>query len=222
MKTGCAKSCLNSYLWKVAAIPVVLFMALAFCPTAFAQDVIDEWGSVKIPPPPELKPVKLNPATTALLLLDFNSQTCSMDRRPRCVASVPGVSKLLKSARAKGVSVIYSLSVGATVADIAKDLMPLKGEPAVTSGPDKFLGTELEKILRDKKIETVIVTGTAANGAVLYTASGAAFRGFNVIVPVEGISAETLYAEQYVIWNLVNAPRVSAKTTITRLGMIGF
>jgi nicotinamidase-related amidase len=189
---------------------------------AFAQDVIDEWGSVKIPPPPELKQVKLNPATTALLVLDFNSQTCNMDRRPRCVASIPGVSKLLKSARTKGVSVIYSLSVGAAVSDIAKDLMPVKGEQAVTSGPDKFLGTELEKMLRAKKIETVIVTGTAANGAVLYTASGAAFRGFNVIVPVEGISAETLYAEQYVIWNLANAPRVSAKTTITRLGMIGF
>jgi nicotinamidase-related amidase len=37
----------------------------------------------------------------------------------------------------------------------------------------------------------VIAVGTAANGAVLYTASAAAFRGMNVIVPVDGISSAT-------------------------------
>ena len=62
-------------------------------------------------------------------------------------------------------------------------------EPHVLSGPDKFRNTDLEKILKDKGITTVIVVGTAANGAVLFTASGAAFRGMNVIVPVDGMSA---------------------------------
>ncbi len=128
----------------------------------------------------------------------------------------------MAGARAKGVSIIYSLSPGAAAADISKELSPVAGEPVVTSGPDKFLGTDLEKILKAKGIETVIVTGTAAHGAVLYTASGAALRGINVIVPVDGVSAESLYAEQYVVWNLANAPRVSAKTTITRTGMIGY
>jgi nicotinamidase-related amidase len=222
MKTDYARSCRNGSLWMIAAIPVALFMALVICQTACAQDVIVEWDGIKAPPTPALKQIKVNPATTALLLLDFNSQTCNMERRPRCVDSIPLVKKFLDSARSKGVSVIYSLSAGASVADIAKELMPVSGEPAVTSGPDKFLGTQLDQILRTKKIQTVIITGTAANGAVLYTASGAALRDFNVIVPVEGISAETLYIEQYVIWNLANAPRVSAKTTITRLGMIGF
>jgi len=46
----------------------------------------------------------------------------------------------------------------------------------------------LEKILNDKGIKTVVVAGTAAQGAVLNTASQAAFRG--VIVPVDGMSAE--------------------------------
>jgi len=218
MKTTCSGSPRKGISRLLAALLFCLFMY----GTAVAQDVIDEWDRVKAPPPPALKQVKLNPATTALLLLDFNFQTCNMERRPRCVESVPRVSKLLDLARAKGVAAVYSLSAGASVTDITRQLMPLKGEPVVTSGPDKFLGTKLEEILKAKKIDTVIVTGTAANGAVLYTASGAALRGYNVIVPVEGISAETLYAEQYVIWNLANAPRVSTKTTITRLGMIGF
>ena len=36
--------------------------------------------------------------------------------------------------------------------------------------------------------------GTSSNGAVLYTASGAALRGMNVIIPVDGISAVDPYA----------------------------
>jgi nicotinamidase-related amidase len=187
-----------------------------------AGTIVDEWSGVKIPPPPEVKPVTLKPATTALLLLDFNSQTCNLKSRPRCIESIPAVKKLLADARAKGVAVVYSLSPGAKAADISTELTPLEVEPVVTSGPDKFLGTDLEKILKEKKIETVIVTGTAAHGAVLNTASGAAFRGMNVIVPVDGISAESLFPELYVVWNLANAPRVSAKTTITRIGLIKF
>ena len=31
-----------------------------------AQTIIDEWSSVKVPPPPELKPVTADPKTTAL------------------------------------------------------------------------------------------------------------------------------------------------------------
>jgi nicotinamidase-related amidase len=187
-----------------------------------AQTIVDQWSEVKIPPPPELKEININPATTALLLLDFNSQTCNMKNRPRCIESIPAVRKLLGDARSKGVSVVYSLSPGAEVKDIAAELAPITGEPVVTSGPDKFLNTDLEKILKEKKIETVIVTGTAAHGAVLYTASGSALRGMNVIIPVDGLSAESLFPELYTVWNLANAPRVSAKTVITKTGLIKY
>ena len=58
--------------------------AIALSP-ASAQTIIDEWASVKAPPPPELKPVTADVKTTALLLLDFGKQNCG--QRPRCVAS---------------------------------------------------------------------------------------------------------------------------------------
>ena len=148
----------------------------------FSQTIIDEWGTVKAPQAPELKMVTIDPATTALLLLDFNKQTCNEKTRPRCISSIPVMAGFLAKARAKGVKVIYSLSPGASVTDIAKELTPMAGEPVVTSGPDKFFGTDLEKIIREKGVTTVIVTGTAAHGAVLYTASGAALRGFKVLV----------------------------------------
>jgi hypothetical protein len=70
-----------------------------FSSLASAQTIIDEWATVKAPPPPALKGVTIEPKTTALLLLDFNKQTCNSERRPRCVASIPKVANVLKDAR---------------------------------------------------------------------------------------------------------------------------
>ena len=195
---------------------VIFFSFLVITSPLSAQDVIAEWNSVKTPPAPQITDVTVNPKTTALLLLDFNKQTCNAERRPRCIASIPTMKKLLDYARSKGMLVVYSLSAGAVSGDIAADLAPVAGDPVVVSGPDKFMGTDLEKILKERGIKTVIVTGTAAHGAVLYTASGAALRGIQVIVPVDGMSAESVFAEQYVAWNLVNAPRISTMVTLTR------
>jgi len=206
----------------VAVVWSVLFIFLFMQGILFAQSVVDEWQAVKTPPPPELKEVTIDPSTTALLLLDFNKQTCNVKTRPRCISSIPAVANLLKKVRDNGAKVIYSLSAGATVADIAQELIPAAHEPVVTSGPDKFLGTDLEKIIKEKGIKTVIVTGTAAHGAVIYTASGAALRGIKVVVPVDGISADNTYAEQYTVWHLMNAPRVSNQVTLTKTTSINF
>lgn len=209
-------------VWSLFPLLFALLSISSFLiPTTLeGQDIIAEWNSVRTPPPPEVKDVTVDPTTTALLLLDFNKQTCNPERRPRCIASIPRMKKLLDFARSKGVFVVYSLSAGAVPGDIATELAPMGGDPVVTSGPDKFMGTDLEKILKERGIKTVIATGTAAHGAVLYTASGAALRGMQVIIPVDGMSAENPYAEQYVAWNLVNAPRISALSVLTRTDRI--
>lgn len=189
---------------------------------ARAQTIVDEWASVQVPPPPVLKPVTVDPKTTALLMLDFNYQTCKQ-RRPRCDASIPKVKTLLTAARAAGVQVAYSLGGGSkSSADIAPELAATAGEPVVSSGVDKFVNTDLEKILKDKGITTVIVVGTAANGALLYTASGAVMRGFKVIIPVDGVSADNTYAEQFVAWQLANAPVISPSMTLTTIDNVKF
>lgn len=185
-----------------------------------AADIIAEWNMARTPVSPEIKPVTVDPKTTALLLLDFNKQTCNTERRPRCIATIPAMKKLLEKARTGGLVVVYSITIGAVPGDIARELAPREGEPVVVSGPDKFFGTELEKILVARGVKTVIAAGTAAHGAVLYTASGASLRGFKVVVPVDGLSAEDLYAEQYTVWHLLNAPRIGTTVTMTRTGMI--
>jgi nicotinamidase-related amidase len=197
-----------------------VWLCLALAASASSATIIDEWGSVVTPAAPQLKEVKLPAEGTALLVLDFNKQVCNDKQRPRCVASVPAVSRLLGEARKANITVVYSLTIGSAASDIAPALAPRPSDPIVTSGPDKFLGTDLEKILKERNIKTVIVTGTAAHGAVICTAGGAAFRGMKVVIPVDGISAESLYPEQYTVWHLLNAPRVSTMTTATKTDMI--
>jgi nicotinamidase-related amidase len=203
---------------------LALACLLSFLPQTytFAQTIIDEWATVQPPKPPELKPVTLDPNTTALLVLDFVKQICNNERRPRCLTSVPKVQGLLKQARANKASVVFSITPAATPADILKEVAPLDGEPMVKAMADKFLGTDLEKILKDKGIKTVVVVGTAAHGAVLNTGSQAAFRGLRVIVPIDGMSSENTYFEQYTAYHLANAPGVGQQVTLTRIDMIKF
>ncbi len=184
--------------------------------------IIDEWATVKAPPPPDLKPVLVDPEVTALLILDIQNQNCSPERRPRCVASVPRLRSLLTKARNRGMLVIYSLTRNASEADIREELSPQSGEPIVKSGVDKFYGTELQGILEAKGIRTVILAGTSAHGAVLHTATGAALRGLKVIVPVDGMSAGNPYAEQYTSWHLANSPGTRRQATLTRINLITF
>lgn len=185
-----------------------------------AQTIVDEWASVKAPPAPALKNVTVDTKTTALLMLDFVPATCGA--RPRCVASLPALKKVLDEARAKGLLVVHSVTATTKAEDILKEVSPQSGEQTVTASVDKFRNTELEKILKDKGIQTVIVTGTAAHGAVLNTATAAVLRGMKVILPVDGMSASDTYTEQYVAWHMANAPAVSTNTTLTSLGLLKF
>ncbi|NKJ09947.1 isochorismatase family protein [Rhizobium sp. SG741] len=195
---------------------------------AAAQTIIDDWHKVKPPAPPQLKPVTVDLKTTALLILDFNGAQdptkgpCNKNTKPRCLASVPKVKTLLDQARAKEMLVVFSLAGAGEPQDIATALAPLASEPIVKSGADKFIGTNLRSILADKGIKTVIVTGTASEGAVLDTATDAALNGMNIILPVDGMSSTELYGEQYVAWHMVNAPGVAQKTTLTSIDMIKF
>jgi nicotinamidase-related amidase len=191
--------------------------------SARADDIVGEWSKVAPPPVPAIKSVKVDAKTTALLMLDFVQQDpyCG-DGKPRCGATLPAMKRLLNNARIHGATVIYSVAGKYEASDIAKDFGPAGNDPVVKAKADKFLSTDLEKILKEKGIQTVIVTGTAANGAVLYTASGAALRGLKVIVPVDGLSANDLYAEQLTVWQLANGPGFGGQVTITKSDMIEF
>ena len=154
--------------------------------------------------------------------MDIEERTCNLKRRPRCISSVPAIKTFLDRAKKNDIFIIYSLTSKGTPETILSGVAPAGNEPIVQSSVDKFFNTELENILQSKGIESVIISGTTAEGAVIHTATGAAMRGFNVIVPVDGMSAATLYAEQYTAWHLLNAPGSRKRTRLTRFDLIEF
>ncbi len=190
---------------------------------AQAADLAAEWAGIKAPDMPALQKVTPDVKTTALIVMDFMKTSCTEQARPRCVATIAPVKKLIADARAKGVAVVYAVTGNEPVmTNFLPELAAQAGEPIVAARADKFLGTDLDKILKDKGIKTVIPVGTASNGAVLYTATGAAFRNYDVLLPIDGMSGNNAWSEQIVAWQLVNGPGLADRVKLTKTDMIAF
>jgi nicotinamidase-related amidase len=189
-----------------------------------AETVIDEWAGVRLPPAPALKPVTLVGNETAILAMDFTTQTCTPQRRLRCANQVPQVARLLSEARLKGAFIVYSVALpGSTAADILKEVTPAAGEPVLPPlGPDKFINSDLDRMLKERGIKTVVAIGTQAHTSVLHTGAAAALRGYKVVVPVDGMSGDDAWPEAYTAWHLANAARIGPHVTLTRMDMIKF
>ena len=218
---------IKQVLWRRAIKGATAAVLIALAVSSLHADILDDWGTGQQPAKPELKAVTVEPASTALLILDMMKANCGM--RPRCVATVPNVKRLHDGARAAGMMVWYSL-VGsnnqATPADmIDPGIAALcDGEWERDGGPDKFLGSHLEEKLKARNIKTVIVCGTSFQGVGIGTGSGLAQRGYKVIVPVDCLSSEDAYNEQYAAWHLYKGgpAGVTAQVTLTRSTMIKF
>lgn len=207
------------------AIAAATLLVIAFAASSLSADILNDWDNVKAPPKPELKEVTVDPSTTALLIMDLMKQNCGA--RPRCVATIPNVKRLHDEARKAGVMVWYSL-VGGAKADpsgiIDQSFAPKEGEWARTAGPDKFMGTDLEEKLKAKGIKTAIICGTSFQGVGIGTGSGLAQRGYKVIVPIDCLSSEDIYNEQYAAWHLYKGGPavVTMNSTLTRSAMVKF
>ena len=207
---------------KIKAILVATLLATLGA-SVQAADLSAEWGSIKAPDMPALQKAAPDVKTTALIVMDFMKTSCTEQARPRCVATIAPVKKLLADARAKGMTVVYAVTGNDPVmTNFLPELAAQAGEPIVAGRADKFLGTDLDKILKDKGIKTVIPVGTASNGAVLYTATGAAFRNYDVLLPIDGMSGNSAWSEQIVAWQLVNGPGLADRVKLTKTDMISF
>ncbi|OJF77301.1 MAG: hypothetical protein BKP49_02200 [Treponema sp. CETP13] len=128
------------------------------------NSVIDKWNSIEAPAAPTLESVEVDPSVTALLILDIEQRT--VPARPRAVAIVPGVKKLLSWARKNDILVVYSTTPGVSPNTILSEVKPAPNEVVVAASVDKYFNTKLEETLRAKGITNVIITGVAAEGAV--------------------------------------------------------
>jgi nicotinamidase-related amidase len=135
--------------------------------------------------------------------MDITDSICL--RRPACVASVPRIAALLAAARTAGVRVIHTIGPRQPTA-ILDGAAPLPCEPVVTGRADKFYATDLEALLGEPASRTLVLAGTAANGAILYTSFAANLRGFTVVVPVDAVSADDDVTLRFALWQLLNQP----------------
>lgn len=178
----------------VAPIVLAAVFTLSIAPVLATQ--------VELPTIPDPVAVEVDAATTAFLVLDLLDANCP--RRPGCPESLPPVAALLERAREANVLVVYSLVVGP--ASVMPEVAPLGHEPTVASSADKFFTTDLDDILRGAGITTLVIVGTATNGAVLYTSFAANVRGYTVVVAEDGISANTEFLVFMTRYQLLNQP----------------
>jgi nicotinamidase-related amidase len=181
----------------------------------------------QLPPAPAPVPVSLDAATTAVLVLDITTQTCSP--QPNCMKMLPRVSSLLDNARAAGATVVYSVPM--TQPPILPEVQPADGDPQVVGlAQDRFFDTPLDELLRGKGITTVVLTGWREDGSVLYTAVGGAIRTYTVVVADDATSAAQDYdiaVGRYQLLTQLNAnpnnePLRKAAVTLSRTDLITF
>jgi nicotinamidase-related amidase len=212
-----------NWVWlRLCATAITLAAASYEGSPARAADVIAEWSTIQMPPPPTLKPATVDPKTTALFLFDFMNTNCG--ERPRCVEAVPRLKALHDRARAANMLVAYTLPGNGKIIDAS--IAPREGEVVEQrpGGPDKFIGDDLDQRLKAHGIKTVILCGTSAQGVGIGTGSGAVQRGYQVIYPVDCMPSETAFREAYAAWHMGGGgpPVTTRSVTVTRSDMITF
>lgn len=123
-------------------------------------------------------------------------------------------------------TVVYSTTANATV---LPEVAPQASEQTVTARADKFIGTDLDGILKKAQAKTLVIVGSASNGAVLYTSFHGNALGYTVAVAEDGISAPEPFATFETRYQLLNQPGFANATnkaladkavTLTRTDLI--
>lgn len=145
---------------------------------------------------------QLDSKTTALVLIDLQRGIVALPVQPRSSKEVVDASRgLAATSRARGVPVIYvrvdlsdmtplltdASHTRGDVPAIASELVPeagfQDGDVVVTKRHwGAFGSAELEPLLRERGIDTIVLAGIATNFGVESTARQATSLGFNVVI----------------------------------------
>jgi nicotinamidase-related amidase len=168
-------------------------------------------GNVKIPEMEIKEDVVLDPSKTAVVVVDMQNDFVKPNGKlyvPTAQATVPAIRKLLEKARDANVPIIYTQDwhfkndpefriwgehcvMNTWGAEIIDELKPMPDDILIRKRRyDAFFGTDLDYVLRHVvHADTLVIVGTVANICVLHTAGSAALNWYNVVVPIDGISA---------------------------------
>lgn len=200
-------------------------LSFAFVFLLAATILSDVWAQPG-PNHPEAKPLTLDSKSTAVLVLDLSARC--RDAKQVCSKLVTPLGDFLEKARAAGLPIIFSVSAAAKGTPLGEVAAPLKRKESETviypDGFDKFVGGELQTWLKQKGTKTLIITGSSSNTAVLYTTTTAArIHRYNIVIPMDGINANTPYEQEYSIHQFNVLPNKANKLfQFTQLSMIAF
>jgi nicotinamidase-related amidase len=153
----------------------------------------------------------IDPKTTAMIVVDmqndFVASGAAMET-PAARAVVPKLAEALKICRDAGIKIIYTAHVhrrdgsdmglfddmhppianrealvdGTPGVDIYSDVAPAPGEHVIKKHRySGFFGTDLDMILREWGVDTVIISGTTTENCCHATARDAMFRNYRVV-----------------------------------------
>lgn len=146
------------------------------------------------------------------MLNDFVTGVLKCERAPRII---PNIQRLLDFTRKKGIPVIYANDthlpgvdkefevwpphavVGTKGAEVIDELKPVKGDYIIQKRRySAFYGTDLDLLLRELHVDTLVLVGLITDVCVQHTAADAFFRGFQIIVPEDCVETLTEEAQR--------------------------
>jgi nicotinamidase-related amidase len=170
--------------------------------------------------------ITINPARSALLVLELSQLLAEPGHFSTSLA--PGVVNLLVKAREAGMLIAFTVpepfkgTINGQVYSIfeRRPCEPVFFPPAF----DKFSSGQIQSLLKLYAIDTLIITGSKANMAVLYTTTTAVTEfNYHVVMPVDGIAAATEYEKEYTLYQFrAYAEEFPSRFTFTKLDLISF
>ena len=151
---------------------------------------------------------------TAVVITDMiNDFVTGIFKNERAEKIIPNVKQLLNFARENKIPVVYvndahmpnvdvefdvwhqHAVAGSWGAQVVDELKPEKSDFVIQKRRySAFQGTGLDQLLRELKVDTLILTGVVTDICIQHTAADAFFRGYKIIIPedcVEAINEQT-------------------------------
>ncbi len=164
--------------------------------------------ALKLPRKLEVKEAKLDPAESALIVIDVQNDFVKPSGKlyaENAEKIIKPIQVLLSKARSAGATTIFTQDwhirndpefkiwgehtlADTWGAEIVEELKPRESDIIVRKPSyDAFYSTPLDHILRGRGIRKIILTGLLGNICVQCTAVGAAVRGYELVVPVDAV-----------------------------------
>ena len=148
---------------------------------------------------------------TAVVVVDMiNDFVTGVFKSQRALKIIPNVRRLLDFARREKIPVIYASDAhlpdvenefgvwpphavaGTWGAQIIDELKPEKGDYVIQKRKySAFQETELDQILRELRVDTMIIMGLVTDICVQHTTADAFFRGYRTVVPQDCVEASS-------------------------------